>query len=316
MALCSYIPKPLLPIPLGMKKVLLARLVAAMTILFLFAFFSPYLHAQATIVQLSDLHIGLKRAPDASENLRRAVQLINQRDVDAVIVSGDIGERPEAWDEARHILHGLHAKVYFVPGNHDVHTSGPENYRQAFGDDYYKFQVKNVTVYALDSQLLGNWDNFDAHQEPPMPGNIRSEGEKMLSWLEGQGGGGQQDRGKNKGRDNRGPRNDGNVAIAVQHVPDERDGSFPNDPKPYWTVNGDFKRREEQAFRNLGIHDVLAGHWHDGRVFNAGGFTWHLAPATSWSTFGGKLGFAVHNITPDGRVRTEFVWLDGSSEKH
>ena len=30
-----------------------------------------------------------------------------------------------------------------------------KNYRAAFGDDYYKFQVKYVTVYALDSQLLG-----------------------------------------------------------------------------------------------------------------------------------------------------------------
>lgn len=307
-----------------MKKVLLARLVAAITLLLLFGLFSPYLHAQTTIVQLSDLHIGLKRAPEASQNLRRAVQLINQRSVDAVIVSGDIGERPEAWDEARDILRGLHAKVYFVPGNHDVHTSGPEQYRQAFGDDYYKFQVKNVTVYALDSQLLGNWDNFDAHQEQPAPDNIRSEGDRMLSWLEGQGGAGHEDRGKHKGRDknDRGDRggpggpNDGAIAIAVQHVPDERDGGFPNDPKPYWTVNGEARRREEQAFRKLGIRDVLAGHWHDGRVFDAGGFTWHVAPATSWSTFGGKLGFAVHTITPDGRVRTELVWLDGGSERH
>lgn len=303
-----------------MKKVLLARLVMAVTLLFLFALFSPYLHAQATIVQLSDLHIGLKRAPDAANNLQRAVQLINQRSPDAVIVSGDIGERPEAWDEARQILRGLHAKVYFVPGNHDVHASGPEQYRQVFGDDYYKFQVRNVTVYALDSQLLGNWDNFDAHQEPPMPGNIRSEGDRMLGWLESQGGGPEaEDRGKKRGhdkrdRDDRGPGGD-NVSIAVQHVPDERDGGFPNDPKPYWTVNGEYKKREEQAFRRLGIHDVLVGHWHDGRVFDAAGFTWHVAPATSWSTFGGKLGFAVHTITPDGRVRTEFVWLDGSSER-
>jgi hypothetical protein len=80
-------------------------------------------------------------------------------------------------------------------------------------------------------------------------------------------------------------------------------------------VNGDFKKREEQAFRKLGIHDVLVGHWHDGRVFDAAGFTWHVAPATSWSPFNGKLGFAVHTITPDGRVRTEFVYLDGSSER-
>jgi 3',5'-cyclic AMP phosphodiesterase CpdA len=307
-----------------MKRVLLARLVAALMLLLLFVLFSPYLHAQTTIVQLSDTHIGLARAPQAADNLRRAVQMINQRNADAVIVSGDIGERPEAWDQAREILRGLHAKVYFIPGNHDVHSNDVDRYRQAFGDDYYKFQVRNVTVYALDSQLLGNWDNFDAHQEPPMSPQTRSEGEKMLAWLESQGAGERHDR-KDKDKHDRDDRDQdrdrdqhgggGNVVIAVQHVPDERDGGFPNDPKPYWIVNGDMKKREEQALRKLGIHDVLVGHWHDGRVFDAAGFTWHEAPATSWSPFGGKLGFAVHTITPDGKVRTELVYLDGSSER-
>jgi 3',5'-cyclic AMP phosphodiesterase CpdA len=301
-----------------MKRVLLARLLAAVTLLLLFALFSPYLHAQTTIAQISDSHIGLARSPQGSDNLRRAVQMINQRNPDAVVVSGDIGERPEAWDEARQILQGLHAKVYFVPGNHDVHSKDVGRYRKAFGDDYYKFQVKNVTVYALNSQLLGNWDNFDAHQEPPILPETKAEGEKMLAWLESQGGAGPADKGKQGDKHDGGQGGDkkgGNIAIAMQHVPGERDGSFPNDPKPYWVVNGDFKKREEQAFRKLGIHDVLVGHWHYGRVFDASGFTWHVAPSTSWSPFDGKLGFALHTITPDGKVKTEFVYLDGSSEK-
>jgi 3',5'-cyclic AMP phosphodiesterase CpdA len=301
-----------------MKRVLLARLLAAVTLLLLFALFSPYLHAQTTIAQISDSHIGLARSPQGSDNLRRAVQMINQRNPDAVVVSGDIGERPEAWDEARQILQGLHAKVYFVPGNHDVHSKDVDRYRKAFGDDYYKFQVRNVTVYALNSQLLGNWDNFDAHQEPPILPETKAEGEKMLAWLESQGGAGSADKGKHGDKHDGGQGSDkkgGNIAIAMQHVPGERDGSFPNDPKPYWVVNGDFKKREEQAFRKLGIHDVLVGHWHYGRVFDASGFTWHVAPSTSWSPFDGKLGFALHTITPDGKVKTEFVYLDGSSEK-
>jgi 3',5'-cyclic AMP phosphodiesterase CpdA len=301
-----------------MKRVLLARLLAAVTLLLLFALFSPYLHAQTTIAQISDSHIGLARSPQGSDNLRRAVQMINQRNPDAVVVSGDIGERPEAWDEARQILQGLHAKVYFVPGNHDVHSKDVGRYRKAFGDDYYKFQVRNVTVYALNSQLLGNWDNFDAHQEPPILPETKAEGEKMLAWLESQGGAGPADKGKHGDKHDGGQGGDkkgGNIAIAMQHVPGERDGSFPNDPKPYWVVNGDFKKREEQAFRKLGIHDVLVGHWHYGRVFDASGFTWHVAPSTSWSPFDGKLGFALHTITPDGKVKTEFVYLDGSSEK-
>jgi 3',5'-cyclic AMP phosphodiesterase CpdA len=303
-----------------MKRLLLTRLFLIAFILLAYIVFSPYLHAQVTIAQISDSHIGLARAPEGAENLRRAVQMINQRNPDVVIVSGDIGERPSAWDQARDILKGLHAKVYYVPGNHDVHTNNVDRYRQAFGDDYYKFQVKYVTVYMLDSQLWGNWDKFDAHTEPPMPPETKAEGEKELSWLNAQGGGHEdhgkhQEKDKGKNRDNRGAdRGEGGVAIAVQHVPAERDHGFPNDPKPYWVVNDPWRGREEDALKKLGVHDVLAGHWHIGKVYDAGGFTWHVAPATSWSPFNGKLGFAMHTISPDGKVKTQFVYLDGTTE--
>ena len=298
-----------------MTKVNLVRLLAILSMLLLFIALSPYMHAQVTIAQISDSHIGLARAPQAAENLRRAVQMINQRNPDVVVVTGDIGERPSAWDQARDILGGLKAKVYYIPGNHDVHSDGPQKYRSVFGDDYYKFQVKYVTVYALDSQLLGNWDQFDAHQEPPMSPEIKQEGEKMLNWLASQErGGGDRDR-KKKDKDDRGRGGNGNVVIAMQHVPDERDGGFQNDSKPYWTVNSEYKRREEDILKRLGVHDVLAGHWHDARVFDAAGLRWHVAPATSWSPFGGKLGFAMYTIMPDGKVNTEFVYLDGSTER-
>lgn len=267
--------------------------------------------AQVTIAQISDPHIGLKRAPEASENLRRVVQMVNQRNPDVVVVTGDIGERESAWDEARQILKGLKAKVYYVPGNHDVHSEGPGKYRNAFGDDYYRFSVKNVTVYALDSQLLGNWDKFEGRTMPPAPAATQAEADKMLNWLEGQGG----DRGRGKGRGKerdrgKGRGGNGDVVIAMQHVPAERDGGFPSDPKAYWTIPEPYRSREIEALKQLGVRDVLVGHWHYGRVFDANGLTWHVAPATSWSPFGGKLGFAMHTVTGTGEVRTEFVYLD------
>jgi predicted MPP superfamily phosphohydrolase len=187
-----------------MKRLVFARLFLIAFILVAFILLSPYLHAQVTIAQISDSHIGLERAPEGTANLRKAVQMINQRNPDVVIVSGDIGERPSAWDEARDILKGLHAKVYYIPGNHDVHSNDVDRYRQAFGNDYYKFQVKYVTVYMLDSQLWGNWDKFDAHEEPPMPSETKAEGDKELAWLESQAGAG--DHGKHKGKPARAPR--------------------------------------------------------------------------------------------------------------
>jgi hypothetical protein len=60
----------------------------------------------------------------------------------------------------------------------------------------------------------------------------------------------------------------------------------------------------------LGIRHMLAGHWHVGTVFERDGITWHIAPTTSrllpWSS---PLGFAMHTISPNGDVKTEFVQL-------
>ena len=284
---------------------------------FILSFLSTNLNAQVTIAQISDPHIGLARAPQGADQLRKVVQMVNQRNPDVVVVTGDIGERPAAWQEARDILKNLRAKVYYIPGNHDVHSTDVDRYRKVFGDDYYKFTVKNVTVYAIDSQLFGNWDKFDAKQEPSMPPETKAEGDKEIQWLEDNAQapsksskeGGKKGRGKENS-----PPAAGNVVIAMQHVPAERDHGFPNDPKPYWVVNDPYRQREEAALKKLGVKDILAGHWHDARVFDAGGFTWHVAPSTSWSPFNGKLGFAMHTIGSDGRVKTQFVFLDGSTQ--
>jgi 3',5'-cyclic AMP phosphodiesterase CpdA len=118
--------------------------------------------AQITIAQISDTHLGESHAPHAAENVRRVVEMVNSRHPDAVILSGDIGENPEEWQRARGILKGLRAPLYYAPGNHDVHSNDVQRYRDVFGPDYYRFQVKGVTFIVIDSQLLGNYDDFNA----------------------------------------------------------------------------------------------------------------------------------------------------------
>src|SRR5438309_11299753 len=89
------------------------------------------------IAQISDAHLGLARAPDAADNLRKVVNMVNQRHPDAVLVTGDIGETPEAWAEARGILQDLQPKsVFYIPGNHDVNAHNLERWRSAWGPDY------------------------------------------------------------------------------------------------------------------------------------------------------------------------------------
>lgn len=249
-----------------------------------------HLAGQVVIAQISDTHLGEHRAPHAAENLRKTVEMVNERHPDAVILSGDIGEKPQDWQQARDILKGLKAPLYYAPGNHDVHTKDVEKYRQVFGNDYYRFRVKNVDFVVIDSQLLGNYEKYEAKEPPPLPVETEQESHRMLSWLKQQ---------KPEG---------GRPIIGIQHVPVFRDNDFP-DPKPYWVVSEPYRTREMQILQELGIKHMLVGHWHYGRVFDREGIRWHVAPATSWLPWGGTLGFALHRITPEGDVNAEFVDL-------
>ncbi|HEX3718107.1 MAG TPA: metallophosphoesterase [Verrucomicrobiae bacterium] len=245
------------------------------------------------IAQLSDTHLGEEHSPQAAANLRQAVKMINARHPNAVILSGDIGENQERREQVKTILKALDAPVYYVPGNHDVHNvKDLELYRNQFGPDYYRFQVKYVEVLAVDSELLGNYEKY-AHWKtlPPLSSGMEAESEKMLDWL---------------GRQT-GPIK-GNVVIAVQHIPLFYDDGFPKN-NAYWIVDPPYSQRETDLLHRLGVKHLLAGHWHTGRVFEHDGFTIHVAPSTSWLPFGGQLGFAVHTITANGDVHTEFVPL-------
>jgi DNA repair exonuclease SbcCD nuclease subunit len=251
---------------------------------------------QVSIVQISDTHLGDNHAPHAAENLRQAVNMINDRHPDAVILSGDIGESPQEWEKARSILKKLNVPIYYAPGNHDVHSSDVDRYRRVFGKDYYEFQVKFVRFVVIDSQLLGNYDVFGAKSPAPLPPETEHQSEQMLSWLNGL------PPASHKSKD---------VVIGVQHIPVFHDGKFP-DPKPYWVISEPYRSKEMKALRQLGIKDMLVGHWHNGRVFDREGITWHVAPSTAWLPWSGELGFAVHTISPDGKVRTDFEDLPGA----
>jgi 3',5'-cyclic AMP phosphodiesterase CpdA len=272
-----------------LQREMKGKLVLLLSLLLTFAL-SGYSSAQVVIAQISDTHIGEHRAPHAADNLRKTVEMVNARHPDAVILSGDIGENPQDWDDARSILKSLNAPLYYVPGNHDVHARDVAKYRRVFGRDYYRFSVKDVDFVVIDSQLLGNYDKYEAKIPPPLPAETAEESDRMLSWLKQQ------------------KAERGHPLIGIQHVPVFDDNGFP-DPKPYWVVSEPYRGREMDILHACGIKHMLVGHWHYGRVFEREGITWHVAPATSWLPWGGKLGFALHKISREGTVETEFVEL-------
>lgn len=259
------------------------------------------------IAQISDIHMGLAKAPDAAPNLERALDMIGQRHVDAIVVSGDIGERPPERQRAKQMIdsaaHGV--PVYYVPGNHDENARDTAQYTSIFGRNYYEADIKGVTLLVLDSQLLGNYDNYDARTAEPLAPEGQDKAQSMMGWL--------QDEAGNRGREARGggDHEGRGVVIAVQHVPLDRGPGFPmeNDSKPYWTSQEPYRSRVADMLHRMGVRDLLAGHLHHEAIYKASGFTIHLAPAIGYPIGGGDVGFAIHTISRDGEVHTEFVDL-------
>jgi 3',5'-cyclic AMP phosphodiesterase CpdA len=276
---------------------------------------SPAVFAQATIVQISDTHIGLSTAPNALQHLQKVVAQINAMSPqpDAVILTGDIGETTSAWTTAKNTLAGLNAVVYFCPGNHDIRTTTISTYRQYFGNDYYSFKINNITFMLIDSQLLGNYDTFNSSATPasvqPLPSAVQTESDSMLAWL------GRQTAVANE--------------IGVQHVPVfpqslSGGGTYPS-TNPYWAIydvqndtniHHEYRTEEINALTALNIHTMLAGHWHNQRNFTttAASFTLDLrmAPAVAYAIgSGAQVGYAVHSISSSGAVTTQFVVCNG-----
>ncbi len=277
---------------------------------------SPLALAQATIVQISDTHIGLSTHPNDLQHLQTIVNQINAMSPqpDAVILSGDIGETSTDWTTAKNTMASLNAVVYYVPGNHDIHTTNISTYRQYFGNDYYSFKINNITFMVIDSQLLGDYDTFTSGETPanvqPLPSSVQTESDSMLAWL------GQQTAVSNE--------------IAVQHVPlfpQSLSGgmTYPS-TNPYWAIydvendtniHHEYRTEEINALSALNIHTMLAGHWHNQRDFTAtstsGAFTLDLrmAPAVAYGINTSAVGYTVHTISSTGAVTTQFVACSG-----
>lgn len=259
------------------------------------------------IAQLSDLHIDLARAPGTEDRLRKAVEMITARHPDAVIVSGDIGENFESsWKKARDILSALKAPVYYVPGNHDETAKTTDRYKSVFGESTYRFEIKGQPLVAIDAQLLGNWEHFDSQTPEAVRDEDKPKAEALLRTLDAYADPCRfNDRACNQWEKAAVKRD----SIIIQHVPPDRAPNTSPDDKPYWILHEPWRSRELEVLRRLHVKHILAGHWHKGIVYDADGFSIHVAPATSWSPES-PLGFAMHTVTPDGNIKTKFVYFD------
>lgn len=101
---------------------------------------------------LSDIHVTPGNANEAQ--LKLAVQEINDSDVDAVIVSGDLTN--EGSDEqlfnVKSILDGITKPLYVIPGNHENNwsQSACKTFNDLWGNDRFVFSIDKLVVIGMN----------------------------------------------------------------------------------------------------------------------------------------------------------------------
>lgn len=241
------------------------------------------------VIQLSDLHIGLRSHPEGEAHTRQAIAIVNQLKPDLVIVSGDLSENyPEARKGAQDLLKELQVPYRVVPGNHDVHDDDMSAHRAMWGADYYSFEAGGFRFIGLNSQLMGNYDKFDAPQPVPNRGKAAQQSEEMFEWLAAL------------------PVSD-KPTFVFQHIPITTDGAPDN--KPYWGVHDPYRKQEIEQLKRLHVKDMFAGHWHNPHTKNVEGITVHIAPAVNYGIRTDKIGIMQYTIEPSGHVKEEMIPL-------
>lgn len=104
-------------------------------------------------VQVTDTHVGGQTGAD---DLRRTVADLNSRkDIDFVILSGDVTEfgSDAELTLAKQILDSLRLPLYIIPGNHDSNwsESGANSFRKVFGAETFFFEHKGYQFLGTTS---------------------------------------------------------------------------------------------------------------------------------------------------------------------
>lgn len=126
-----------------MRKILLILLLFPFTL-----FCQTFKFAQVT-----DTHVG---GSTGADDLRSTVQdLNNQKDIDFVILSGDVTEfgSDQELALAKGILDSLNLPLYVIPGNHDSNwsESGANSFRKVFGAETFFFEHKGYQFIGTTS---------------------------------------------------------------------------------------------------------------------------------------------------------------------
>lgn len=230
-----------------------------------------------------------------SARYREAIRAANHMRPDFVVMGGDMVDDPgdEAQlEEVLRITAGLDPDIpmRWVPGNHDMGAdtvvptaASIDDYRQAFGPDYYAFDYGPVRFVVMNTVVLD-------HPEE-VPDELSEQFDFLTATLDGAA-------------------NDGQTVVLLGHHP-----LFLVDPTEddcYWNLP---LERRWPILDLIDKHRVplgLAGHWHRNSIAHHGEFEMVTTGAVGYPLGKDPSGFRI--VTLDrGRFSHEYIPLEGLS---
>lgn len=225
------------------------------------------------IGQISDPHIGedsgLVQGIDVRKNFLTAYQSESMKDLDLLVLSGDLANEhaePGAYSYISDVLKDCKVPVCIIPGNHDD-LSVMEKFfdlrgKVHDGKCFYRYDIAGHSIFFLDSA----------------DGTVSSE---QLSWLEEEA-----------------SRINDEVLLFIHHPPCLCNHNFMDSKYSMKNI------AEVQATlsRIKNIRHIFVGHYHFEKDVQLGDKTVHVTPATQMQIDANQSDFYLQSIKPAWRV--------------
>lgn len=208
-----------------------------------------------TFFQMADTQFGFfnanKEFSRETVNMEKAIAESNRLKPAFVVICGDLVNKPgdlAQIAEYKRIAAKLDPsiKLYSVSGNHDVENAPTpaslKLYKQHFGEDRYTFRSGNMLGIIINSSLIKD------------PSLAPAEAAAQESWLKTN-----LEIARKSGAKN--------IMVFMHHSLFLKD---PNEPDEYFNINTERRKWYLELFKQYGVKQVFAGHYHRNSYRKAG----------------------------------------------